>query len=75
MEETVERHQSGDVFGRTFGEFVPDEHHRDTAGHSDEHESEEKLRMRRQTGDGTAEENDRQPEHQGRLDEPILDQA
>src|SRR5699024_11867714 len=55
--------------------FVPDEHHRDTARHPNEDESEEELRTGRQAGDEPAEEDDREPEHQGRSDEPVLDET
>ena len=67
LEDAVERHQPGGVFGVAFGQLVPDDHHGDAARQADHDQPDHVLGI-------AAQEDDRQHEHQDRADDPVLEQ-
>ena len=66
LEDGVEGHQPGAVFGIALGQVVPDDDHGDTAGQADDDQTHHVIRV-------TPEKSDGQQEHEDGADHPVLD--
>ena len=58
LEDAVERHQTGRILAVTFGQLVPDDHHRDAAGQADQDQADHVFGI-------PAQEDDRQKQTSG----------
>ena len=67
LEDRVERHKTGGIFGIAAGKVVPDDHHGNAPGKADHDETDHVF------GIGTKKD-DRKSEHQDRADDPVLDE-
>ena len=68
LENGIECHQSGSVFGISSGQFVPDDHHRDTTGEPDQYQAIHIVGI-------ILQEYYRQKEHKHRTNKPVLNKA
>jgi hypothetical protein len=68
LEHRVEGHEAGRVVAVTLGQFVPDDHHGDAAGQSDQDDALHESRLVEQEQDG-------EEEHEERSDDPVLHQG